>query len=73
LHGRATNLHDSPEDFRLWVLLGEPRLEKLRPAYGKAMNILNKMPVNKEFVREGEAPKFTRELVDEMAKHPVVC
>jgi hypothetical protein len=43
------------------------------PAYGKALNILNKMPVNKEFVREGEAPKFTRELADEMAKHPVVC
>jgi hypothetical protein len=31
------------------------------------------MPVNKEFVREGEAPKSTRELADEMAKHPVVC
>ena len=31
------------------------------------------MPVNKEFVREGEAPKFTRELAEEMAKHPVVC
>jgi hypothetical protein len=68
--GRATNLHDSPEDFRLWVLLGEPRLEKLRPAYGKALNILHKMPVKMEFVREEEAPKFTRELAAEMAKHP---
>jgi hypothetical protein len=26
--GRATNLHDSLEDFRLWVLLGEPRLRQ---------------------------------------------
>ena len=68
--GRATNLKDSPEDFRLWVLLGEPRLEKLRPAYGKALNILHKMPVKMEFVREEEARKFTRKLAAEMAKHP---
>jgi len=30
--GRAMNLKDSPESFRLVVLLGEPRIEKLRPA-----------------------------------------
>ena len=67
--GRATNLKDSNEDFRLWVLLGEPRLEKLRPAYAKALNILHKMPVKMELVREEEAPKFSNELAEEMAKH----
>ncbi len=39
--GRATNLKDSTEDFRLWMLIGEPKVEKLRPAYAKAPNILN--------------------------------
>ena len=67
--GRAFNLQDSTDEFRLWMLLGEPRLEKLRPAYAKALNILNKMPVKKEMVTEKEAEKFSGELADEMAKH----
>jgi len=69
--GRATNLKDSPELFRLLVLPGEPRIEKLRPAYAKALNILNKMPVKKELISEQEARKFTGELAAEMAKDPV--
>ena len=67
--GRATNLKESDEKFRLFVLLGEPRNDKLRPAYTKALNILNKMPVDKEFVTEQEAPKFSQNLAQEMAEH----
>ena len=70
--GRATNLRDSEEQFHLWMLLGEPRIEKLRPAYAKAMNILHKMPVKIDFVSEQEAGKFSSELAEEMAKHPPV-
>lgn len=33
------------------------------------MNILNKMPVKKDFISEGEASKFSLELAEEMAKH----
>jgi len=68
--GRATNLMESDEKFRLFVLLGEPRNDKLRPAYIKALNILKKMPVDKEFVSEQEAPKFSQNLAQEMAEHP---
>jgi hypothetical protein len=68
--GRATNLKDAPDDFRLWLLIGEPSLEKLRPVYAKALNILNKLPVKKDIVQEQEAQKFSVELADEMAKHP---
>ena len=70
--GRATNLKDSDDQFHLWMLLGEPRNEKLRTAYAKAMNILHKMPVKMDFVSEQEAGKFSGELADEMAKHPPV-
>lgn len=70
--GRATNLKDSDDQFHLWMLLGEPRNEKLRTTYGKALNILHKMPVKMDFVSEQEAGKFSRELADEMAKHPPV-
>jgi hypothetical protein len=68
--GRATNLKDSADQFHLWMLIGEPRIEKLRPAYTKALNILNKMPVQKDFITEQEANKFSSELATEMAKHP---
>jgi len=68
--GRATNLKESDEKFRLFVLLGEPRNDKLRPSYIKALNILNKMPVDKEFVTEQEAPKFSQHLAQEMGEHP---
>jgi hypothetical protein len=68
--GRATNLKDSDDKFRLWMLIGEPRIEKLKPAYVKALNILNKMPVQKDFVTEREAEKFSEQLAKEMAEHP---
>lgn len=69
--GRATNLKDSNEKFRLYMLVGEPRIEKLKPVYIKALNILHKMPVETDFVKEHEAAKFSQELAGEMAKHPV--
>ena len=68
--GRATNLKDSDDQFRLWMLLGEPRIEKLRPAYAKALNILNKMPVRKDFICEKDASQFSNDLAEEMEKHP---
>jgi len=49
---------------------GEPRIEKLKPVYAKALNILNKMPVKKDFVTEQEATKFSQDLAQEMAAHP---
>lgn len=49
--------------------LGEPRLEKLKASFGKAKNMLNKMPGEKEFVSEDEVAKFSRELAEEIAKH----
>jgi hypothetical protein len=68
--GRATNLAESTDDFQLFVLLGEPQLEKLKQPFAKALNILNKMPVKKEFVREQEAARFSRELASDIQQHP---
>lgn len=67
--GRMINLNDAPEKFKLHLLLGEPSIEKLRPAYTKAENILNKMPVEKVFVREHEAGAFSVSLAAEIAVH----
>lgn len=67
--GRAVNLKDAPEKFKLHLLLGEPSLEKLRPTYTKAENILNKMPVEKVFVREHEAKDFSELFEAEIKAH----
>jgi hypothetical protein len=67
--GRAVTLQDAPETFKLHLLLGEPTVESLRVAYTKAENILNKMPVEKEFVRERDVEKFSVELASEIAAH----
>ena len=67
--GRATNLREAKEDFTLHVLLGEPQLDKLKQPFAKALNILHKMPVKHEFVREAEAGAFSLTLADEMVKH----
>lgn len=67
--GRVVTLQDSPDKFKLHILLGEPSLDKLQPAYAKAENILNKMPGEKVLVREREAASFSVALADEMAAH----
>lgn len=67
--GRATSLMDSPDPFRMHLLLGEPQDERLKATYVKAQNILNKIPVEKEFVPESEAASFAEELASQLAKH----
>ena len=67
--GRVVSLTDSDDKFKLYMLLGEPRNKKLKPAFVKAQNILNKMPVDKEFISEREAEHFSVELAREIEEH----
>lgn len=67
--GRATSLMDSSETFRIHMLLGEPADDRLKEAFVKAQNILNKMPGKKEFVQESEAEEFAEELARNVANH----
>jgi hypothetical protein len=67
--GRVTILKDAKEEFKLYMLLGEPRDEKLKSVFVKAKNILNKMPGQKAFILEHEAEKFSEELASEIQRH----
>jgi hypothetical protein len=69
--GRAMGLEDSPDPFKLFLLLGGPTDERLRGAYKKAQNLLHKMPVAHEFVEEREAEEFARNVAIEMETHNV--
>ena len=68
--GRATSLKDSPEQFKLHVLLGEPRMDGMKSAFTKAMNILHhQMPSGTELVKEKDAESFSRTLAREIRIH----
>jgi len=67
--GRVTSLRDSAEPFCISLLLGEPQDERLKAAFIKAENILNKMPGKHEFIREADAESFAKELATEIQKH----
>jgi hypothetical protein len=67
--GRATSLIDSPERFEIHLLLGEPTDSQLQGTFIKAQNILNKMPGEKELIRESEAEAFAEEFEREVRQH----
>jgi hypothetical protein len=60
--GRAFALGESPEAFKLNILLGAPQDTRLREAYVRAENLLNRIRVKHEFVREDEADSFAQNL-----------
>jgi len=60
--GRAQSLSDADEEFKLHALLGAPSDDRLLPAYIKAQNIMHKMNVPHDFVREDEAADLARSL-----------
>lgn len=66
--GRAMALQNATEEFKLYMLLGKPMREGLMKAYTKAENLLNRIPVDKEFVREDEAEDFAAEVQAEIEK-----
>lgn len=69
--GRATNLIESKEPWKIHVLLGEPKDSKMKPAFVKAQNILHKMPGEHEFVTENEAEAFAETVAREIHAHGV--
>ena len=67
--GRATNLAESPEPFRLYFLVGPPSKPELQGAFDKARRILSKSPIAPELVMEGEADALAVDLEREMHVH----
>ena len=67
--GRLESLSDGGEPFTINVLLGSPHYSMVKSAYGKAKNILNKMPCEHEFINEDEAETFAESLKKEIEGH----
>ncbi len=67
--GRAFSLNESPEQFQLHLLLGEPSDSQLQSTFVKAQNILRKMPGKSKLIPENEAEAFAEEFEKEVRHH----
>jgi hypothetical protein len=67
--GQVMSVHDADEPFKLYLLLGEPQQEVLRPAFEKAISILGNLPVENEIIREPDAEGFSARFAGEIEAH----
>jgi hypothetical protein len=70
--GEAAALEGNNELGKVYILLGEPRLNPHKNAFIKAKNLLNKIPIEKEIIEENEAEDFAHNLADYMERHGVI-
>lgn len=69
--GRISSLLDGGEPFKLNILLGSPQDERLKSAFIKAQNIMNKMSCKHEFIKEDDAEDFAGNLKKEIEAHKI--
>jgi len=67
--GQLLSVKDTREPFKVYLLLGEPQHEALRPAFDKAVSILHRLPVPSEVIREGNAGDFSEQFAREIEAH----
>lgn len=67
--GQITSVKGARDQFKVYLLLGEPQQRALRPAFEKAVSILRKLPVENEIVLENRAPEFSEEFAREIEMH----
>lgn len=67
--GHLMSVKDAPETFKIYFLLGEPTEPSLREAVENAVKILEKVPVEREIVRESRSAEFCRAFAADMHEH----
>ena len=67
--GQLLSVKDARERFKVYLLLGEPQQEALRPAFDKAVSILHRLPVDSEVILEGSAAEFSEQFAREIEAH----
>jgi len=67
--GRGVALNDARERFKIHFLLGEPRQPGTTEAFQNALHLLQKIPGQKELVRENEVQGFAERVAEEIVSH----
>ena len=68
-YGRIQQLQDGGEQFKAYLLLGQPGYPDLRAAFQNAKEILSEVSVEKELIGEDQAEEFSQHLGGEIARH----
>jgi hypothetical protein len=67
--GEIISIKDAQEHFKLYLLVGQPRTDKLLSAFNNAMSILRKIPIDKEIFFEQDAASLADMVANEVALH----
>ena len=67
--GQLLSVKATLEPFKVYLLLGEPQQEALKPAFEKAISILGRLPVPSEIVRETSAGDFSEQFAQAIESH----
>lgn len=67
--GRGVALNDARERFKIHFLLGEPQQPGPKDAFENALHLLQKIPGQKELVREAEIDLFAEHVAEEIVKY----
>jgi hypothetical protein len=67
--GRGVALNDAKERFKIHFLLGEPSQPDNKQAFENALHLLQKIPSQKELVRENEMEDFAEHVAEEIVSH----
>jgi len=69
--GRGVALNDARERFKIHFILGEPHQRETKEAFENALHLLQKIPGQKELVRENEMEHFAEHVAEEIVSHDV--
>jgi hypothetical protein len=67
--GRAMDLSSDKQLGTLYMLIGPPQVESLKTPYSKAIDLLHRMPIRHEIIKEDEAADFARQFGRMVAAH----
>jgi hypothetical protein len=67
--GRGVALNDAREKFKIHFIMGEPRQPGTQEAFENALHLMQKIPAQKELVRENALEGFAERVAEEIASH----
>lgn len=67
--GRGVALNDAREKFKIHFILGEPRQPGTKEAFENALHLMQKIPGQKQLVRENEVEHFAEHVTEEIVNH----
>ncbi len=67
--GHLSSVKESPDPFKVYLLVGAPKQEVLQTAFESAVSILKKIPVQSEVVLESDARNLASRIEAEISAH----